>query len=305
MKVSIFGGSGFVGDYLIDELLKNNHQVYSLVRLGNEKKIRQLNKIKVITGEIDNPTAIEQTIMNTEAVIYNIGIIRESMYQGVSFEDLHYKGLIQCVNCAKKLNIKRFILMSANGAKENGTVYQKTKFKAEKYLENSGLDWTIFRPSLIFGNSNNKKEFCKELRDKMLSMPMPAPLFFEGIKFWNSGSFKMSPIHVEDVAKIFVKSLNMKETINKIYHLGGKNIDWKTIIKEIAKASNKESKMLLPAPTFVVNFLSLILGPLLPISKDQLTMLIEGNVCDCNETFDLFGIDNPLLFNQENLKYLG
>ena len=305
MKVSIFGGSGFVGDYLINELLKKDYKIYALVRLSNEKKIQKSSQIKIITGDIDNSTAIEQTMMNSQAIIYNIGIIRESKYKGISFENLHYEGLKKCVKVAKNLNIKRFILMSANGVKENGTKYQKTKFKAEQYLKSSGLDWTIFRPSLIFGDSNNKKEFCKELRDEMLSMPFPVPLFFEGIQFWNAGKFEMSPIHVKDIAAIFVKSLTMKNTVNKIYHLGGENINWKAIIKEIAYASNKESKMFIPAPAIVLKVLSQILGPMLPVSKDQLTMLMEGNICDSTEVFDLFGIKDPIMFKQDNLKYLG
>jgi len=304
MKVSIFGGSGFVGDYIINELIDENHKVYSLVRLGNENKISNKDKIKIITGDIDSPTAVEQTMMNTEVVVYNIGIIRESKFSGVTFDKLHFEGLKKCVDMAEKLNIKRFILMSANGVSESGTGYQRTKFKAEKYLQNSKLNWTIFRPSLIFGDSNNKKEFCKELRDEMLSLPFPAPLFFDGIKFWNSGKFEMSPIHVKDVAKIFVKSLKMSETVKNIYHLGGKNFNWKNILQEIAIASDKETKIFIPAPAIVIKILAKFLGPLLPISEGQITMLMEGNTCDSTEVFELFDIKEPLLFNQENLKYL-
>tara|TARA_B110000438_G_C15798854_1_gene644125 strand:- start:1105 stop:2022 length:918 start_codon:yes stop_codon:yes gene_type:complete len=304
MKVAIFGGSGFVGNYLIDELLENKHKVVSLVRFGNEHKITNSNKIKIITGDIDNPTAIEQTMMNAEAVIYNIGIIKESKFSGITFEKLHFEGLKKCVDMAEKLNIKRFILMSANGVKESGTDYQTTKYRSEQYLENSKLDWTIFRPSLIFGNSIDKKEFCKELKDEMLSLPFPAPLFFDGIKFWNAGKFKMSPIHVTDVSKIFIKSLLMNETIKNIYHLGGKTLDWKTITREIAVASNKETKIFIPAPAMVVKTLAFFFGPLLPISRDQIVMLMEGNTCDSSEVFNLFDIRDPLLFNQDNLKYL-
>ena len=109
MKVSIFGGSGFVGDYLINELIKSKYNVYTLVRLGNKHKIKNCNKIKVITGEIDNPTAMEQTMINTQAVIYNIGIIRERKSYGDTFERLHFLCLKKCVDMAKKLNIKTIV----------------------------------------------------------------------------------------------------------------------------------------------------------------------------------------------------
>ena len=301
MKISILGGSGFVGDYIISELLKSDHDVYALVRYGNRNKIKENNKINILTGDIDNPTALEQTLINTEVVIYNIGIIRES--NNMTFESLHFEGLKATVDMAKQLNIKRFILMSANGVSEKGTDYQTTKYRAEQYLKESGLDWTIFRPSLIFGDSNGKQEFCKQLRDDMLSLPIPAPLFFDGFNIISAGSFKMSPIHVQDIAKIFVKSLTMPETINNTYELGGEDLNWKSIVKIIANSSNKENKIFIPAPAFIIKIMASLLGNLLPISKDQIVMLMEGNTCDSKEVFKLFKIE-PIIFNEKNLSYL-
>ena len=304
MKVSIFGGTGFVGEYIINELINANYKPYALIRLGNSGKISTKEKIKIITGDLSNPTAIEQTIMNTEVVIYNVGIIREFKSYDISFENLHFESLQKVVDIAKKLNVKRFILMSANGVKEEGTSYQNTKYKAEQYLKESGLDWTIFRPSLIFGESNGKQEFCEQLKKDMLSLPFPAPLFFKGISLFKAGLFKMSPIHVKDVASIFVKSLSIKECIGKVYDLGGENKTWKDIINEISIASGK-SKLCIPAPVFPIKFLASIFDRFswFPISRDQLTMLLEGNTCESEEVFKFFDI-SPIPFKKENLKYL-
>jgi len=306
MKVSVFGGSGFVGEYIIEELLNNNFIPYVLLRYGSKNKIKRYRECKIITGSIDNDTAIEQTMMNAEVVIYNIGIIREFKSKGISFEKLHFHGLKRCVEQAKKLNIKRFILMSANGVKKNGTGYQMTKYKAEEYLKKSGLDWTIFQPSLIFGDSKGKQEFCKQLKIDMLSLPFPAPLFHNGILPFNAGMFKMSPIHVSDVAKSFVKSLNEKSSIGKTFSLGGNNLTWKEIIKSIAIASGKEDKMFIPAPIIPIKVLASIFDRFdwFPISREQLTTLLEGNTCNSIEAFKLFGISNPIEFNLESLNYL-
>ena len=306
MKVSIFGGSGFVGEYIIEELLNNSFTPYVLLRYRNDYKINRYQECKIVTGDINNDTAIEQTMMNTEAVIYNIGIIREFKSKGVSFDKLHFEGLKRCVDQAKKLNIKRFILMSANGVKKNGTGYQTTKYKAEEYLKKSGLDWTIFQPSLIFGNSKGKQEFCTQLKKDMLSLPFPGPLFYEGLLPFNAGTFKMSPIHVTDVAKCFVKSLNEEKSIGKTYSLGGRNYTWKEIIKKISIASDKEDKMFIPAPAFPVKMLASIFDRFdwFPISREQLIMLLEGNICDGTIAFDLFEITNPISFELDSLKYL-
>ena len=106
MKVAVFGGSGFVGEYIINELLNGNAKPYVLLRYGSESKITRYRECKVITGDIDNKTAIEQTIMNAEAVIYNIGIIREFKSSDATFNKLHFEGLKRCVDQAKKLNVK-------------------------------------------------------------------------------------------------------------------------------------------------------------------------------------------------------
>ena len=315
MKVAVFGASGFVGEYITEELLNNKFSPYILLRYGSESKIKRYGECKIITGNIDNDTAIEQTMMNTEAVIYNIGIIREFKsspslsiltHEEITFEKLHFEGLKKCVDQAKKLNIKRFILMSANGVKENGTGYQSTKYRAEQYLKDSGLDWTIFQPSLIFGNSEGKQEFCKQLKKDMLSLPFPAPLFHEGFMPFNAGSFKMSPVHVTDVAKAFVKSLKETKSIGKIFPLGGKELTWKEIIKLISIASDKEDKMFIPAPVLPIKMVATILDrfPWFPIAKDQLTMLLEGNTCDGSQAFELFNIKNPIEFNLDSLSYL-
>ena len=304
MKISIFGGTGFVGEYIIKELINAKNKPYALVRYGNCSKFLNKEKINIITGDLSNPTAIEQTIMNTEAVIYNVGIIREFKSSGISFENLHFESLKKVVDITKKLNVKRFILMSANGVKEDGTGYQKTKYKAEQYLKESGLDWTIFRPSLIFGDSDGKQEFCKQLKKDMLSLPLPAPLFYKGVSPFKAGSFEMSPIHVRDIASIFVKSISMKNTIGKIYELGGAKKTWKKIIKEISIASGK-NKLCIPVPVLPIKILASIFDRFscFPVSEDQLTMLLEGNICDSSKAFEFFDI-SPIRFNQENLKYL-
>jgi len=305
MKVAVFGGSGFVGEYILNELCNNNHEPYALIRYGSESKIKNKEKLKIIYGDFNNPTAVEQTMLNVEAVIYNIGIIREFKSSGITFEKLHFEYLKKTVDMAKKLNIKRFILMSANGVKEFGTGYQTTKYKAEQYLKNSGLNWTIFRPSLIFGDSVNKQEFCKQLKSDMLALPFPAPLFHEGFLPFNAGGFKMSPIHVKDVASIFVKSLTTDESISNTYELGGESKTWKEIIKLISDAYDK-NKVFIPAPVFPVKMIAWFLDRFswFPISRDQLTMLLEGNECDSSDVFELFKIDKPITFSLDNLDYL-
>ena len=305
MNVALFGGTGFVGTYLIEELLNNNHTPVLLVREGSENKVTRAKDCIINIGDVSDKKTIEDTIRDVDAIIYNIGLIRQFPRKGITFENIHFEGAKLCIDTASKIGVKRFILMSANGVKYEGTKYQSTKFLADQYLKNSTLDWTIFRPSLIFGNPKGKIEFCTQLRDDMLGLPLPAPLFFDGININNAGKFSMSPIHISDVAQFFIKCLDMKETYGKIYNLGGpKNYNWIEIIDSISKASAK-NKWKIPAPVEPIKLAAMLLDwlPLFPITKDQLTMLLEGNTCDSSVAFDEFDIE-PTEFSAENLSYL-
>ena len=306
MKTALVGGTGFVGSYIIDELIKQNMTPRLLVRNGSQSKLLQQEKCELVYGEVDDKTAVMETLQGCSAVIYNIGIIREFPANGITYASLHYLGAKQFIDLAVNFKIDRFILMSANGVKADGTGYQKTKMLAEEYLKSVNLDYTIFRPSLVFGDprGNGRPEFCTQLKKDMLSLPFPSPNFFPGLNPFNSGNFAMSPIHAKDVASIFVKSINEMKTFKKTYHLGGKAIYWKDIIKIISRAYGK-NKWTIPAPAFFIKSLAAIFGQFawFPITEDQITMLMEGNVCDSEEIFSTLEI-KPIPFNSESLSYL-
>ena len=277
-----------------------------LVRNGSQSKLLQHDKCELVFGDIENNNAVIETIQGCSAVIYNIGIIREFPAKGITYEKLHYLGAKRCIDLAVNYKIDRFILMSANGVKTDGTGYQKTKMLAEEYLKSVNLNYTIFRPSLVFGNprGTGRQEFCTQLKKDMLSLPFPSPNFFPGLNPFNSGNFSMSPIHAKDVASVFVKSINDIKTFKKTYHLGGKAIYWKDIIKIISGAYGK-NKWTIPAPAFFIKSLAAIFGRFewFPITQDQITMLMEGNVCNSEEILSLLKI-KPIPFNSESLSYL-
>lgn len=304
MKVALFGGTGFVGNYIVDELLNASHEPHVLVRPQNASKLIQSDKCIVYSGYIEKETVIIEMLENANAVIYNIGLIRQFPKKGITFEKLHYEGVKQTIKLAEIAGVKRYILMSANGVNMQGTPYQTTKYLAEQLLKNSKLDWTIFRPSLIFGDPRGTIEFCTQLKKDMLDLPIPAPLFFNGLIPKNAGSFSFNPIHVTDVAKCFVRALEKETAIGKTYEVGGtKSLIWKELIKTIASAYGK-NKWTVPVPVFPIKMAARLLGRFawFPIAADQLTMLIKGNTCSSKgfEEFDL----NLIQFDTDSLQYL-
>ena len=304
MKVAMFGGTGFVGSYIVDKLISEAFIPKLLIRKGSESKAH--TSCELISGNIQDKSAVRKTIEGTDAVIYNIGIIRQFPQQNITFNELHVHGVKSCIEVAKSIGVKRFILMSANGVKSNGTEYQRTKWQADELLMQSGLNWTIFRPSLIFGDprGHGRPEFCTQIKKDMLSLPFPAPLFYKGIWPRNAGVFAMTPIHVENVADFFVKALNMEKSKGKIYNLGGSEaLSWRTIIHRIALASGKNT-WAIPAPVHAIKMTASMFEKYewFPVTRDQLTMLMEGNSVSDNY-FNSFSI-TPRKFEKDNLRYL-
>lgn len=305
MQVAIIGGTGFVGSYLTDALLSAGHSVSLLVRTGSESKRRPAEHLRAVTGDIANSESLRRLLEGCDAVIYNVGILREVRREGITFESTQYQGLVNTVNAALEVGVQRLLLMSANGVKIPGTQYQETKRRAENYAFESGLDVTVFRPSVIFGDPRGTMEFATQLFNEMVRPPLPAVNFVTGDDSENAGVV-MSPIHVDDVASAFLAALENDEHIGKIYALGGPEaLTWKEMVSRISEAAGRH-KRFLPMPVGLMRIGATFLDwlPFFPVTRDQLTMLAEGNVADPAVVKNLIGRE-PAAFNARNLQYLG
>lgn len=304
MRVAIFGGSGFVGSFLVDALIAAGHEPSLMVRLGSERKVRQAERCRLVAGNLSSTTAIDATLENCDAVIYSVGILKESPKQGITFEELQYNGVVRVAESAKTRGISRFLLMSANGAKSTGTPYQETKFRAEEHVRASGFDVTIFRPSVIFGEPRGRMEIGTQLYAEMISPPIPAVGFFTGWRPYR-GAVAMSPVHVEDVAQAFLTALRESSTISKTYVLGGPEVlSWAEMLRRIARTVGRK-KWILPMPIGIMKLAAALLDwlPFFPVTRDQLTMLAEGNTADPAALAQLIG-RQPKAFNEAHLAYL-
>jgi len=304
MRVAIIGGTGFVGSYIVDELLAKGHDVCQLVRPGSEHKARQAESTRIVSGNIDSPKSITELVSGCDAVIYCVGILRESPRNGITFEATQYDGVVRTVDAAIENGVARFLLMSANGVKKTGTRYQETKKKAEERVLASNLKATIFRPSVIFGDPRGQMEFATQLFRDMVRKPIPAVGFFSGMTP-ASGPVLMSPVHVEDIARAFVSSLEDPSTVDETYNLGGPEIlSWPEMIRRIAAATGRR-KWIIPMPIGLMRLAATLFDslPFFPVTRDQLTMLQEGNTAEPEIIESLTGIA-PVAFTLEHLDYL-
>lgn len=304
MRVAIIGGTGFVGGYLIESLLDAGHSVSTMVRPGSENKIRRSGQLRITDGNLSSQRAIEETCEACDAVIYNVGILREFPRQGITFEETQFLGVERTIAAAKSAGVSRFLLMSANGVHADGTPYQDTKYRAEQLLRNSDLEFTIFAPSVIFGNPHGLMEIATQLYADMVVPLLPAIGFYTG---WNraTGKVMLSPVHVEDVAQAFVMALQDDTLLRQKVYLGGPEaLSWPEMIERIAGAAGK-TKTVIPMPIGIMKLAALLLDwiPMFPVTRDQLTMLAEGNVVAPDELARIIGRE-PRRFDSESLSYL-
>jgi uncharacterized protein YbjT (DUF2867 family) len=305
MRVAIFGGTGFVGSYIIDALVERGHQPVALVRQGSEDKLRHPNECEQVGGDIDDAEAVAETLAGSEAAIYNIGILREFPDRGITYDALHHEGAVRAIDAAQAAGVKRFLLMSANGVKPDGTGYQRTKYAAEQYLQRTDLAWTIFRPSVQFGDPRGRMEFATQVYQEIVRSPLPAPIFYDGLLPFDAGTFRMAPVHVSEVAEAFARSLGADQSVGRIYPVCGPDaLQWKSIIEMLAEAGGTH-KLTLPAPVWGVKLAASVLDrfEFFPITRDQITMLMEGNTCGDASWSDELGIQRRR-FTPENLSYL-
>ncbi len=305
MIVAILGGTGYVGSHIAEALLAGGHEPRLLVRPGSQKKLSRQETKELVIGDISNSVAMQELMHNVDAVIYCIGTLREFTLQDITFKKLQFEGVVRAAGIAASQGVRRFILMSANGVEQSLTRYQRTKLAAEAHLQGLDIDWTIFRPSVIFGDPQGHLEFASMLKQQIIDSPLPLPLFYQGILPRNPGGFYFSPVHVQDVAAAFVGALERPETIRQSYTLGGPNdLSWKQILNILCVVSSKR-KWVLPMPVAGPRFAATLLDKYswFPISRDQIRMLLAGNTCSGDEIFSLCGIE-PKPFSEEHLRYL-
>ena len=304
MRIAIIGGTGFVGSYLVDALLAAGHTPRLLVRPGSREKLFAADRCEVVEGSVAELCDLRNTIEGSDAVIFNIGILREDRSAGITFEELQHQAVLRTIEATRACGVTRILLMSANGVRDDGTPYQRTKRAAEIAVSDSALDYTIFRPSVIFGDPRGLMEIGTQLLQDVVRLPIPAPGFISGFSPTRS-SVVMSPVHVLDVADAMVASLADASTIGRTLVLGGPDVlSWSDMIRRVAAAVGR-SKWVLPAPVPLVRIPVRLLDwiPGFPVTDDQLKMLVDGNAAEPAVLESLIG-RKPAAFDRDGLAYL-
>jgi uncharacterized protein YbjT (DUF2867 family) len=275
MKVLVTGSTGYVGHYVVKALLAAGHSVVSVTRDAAKSKtasgaaLEIFKDVEYRMGDISNGSGLKEAMNGVDAVIHLVGIIAEKGLQ--TFQRVHVDGTRNILEATRAAGVKRYLHMSANGASATAqSGYSSSKYSAEELVRASGLDWTIFRPSLVFGIGD---DFFGRVLKNLVSQPPVVPQI-------GDGHFPFRPVWAGDVATSFVQALTKPETVGKTYELvGPKEYTFLQLLDlEQAALGLKKPKVAVPIPIMdILVPIMNIVPAIAPITKDQYAMLKAGN----------------------------
>jgi NADH dehydrogenase len=285
MKVLILGGTGFVGRHVVAELVRAGHRVRLLVRPGSEEKLSGLAEAEPAGGDILDPASLARAAAGQEAVIHLVGIIRELPRRGVTFDLLHRQATLNALAAAGAQGVRRFLHMSALGAAEDSaSAYQRTKAQAEAAVRGSGLAWTIFRSSLIFGPEDlSLNLFARQIQ----TLPL--------VPVIGDGQYRLQPVAVTTVAQAFAAALTNPAAVGQAFEVTGPTAyAYDDLLRAIGRVL-KTKVRLVHLPVWPVRLAARLLGrfAFFPLTEDQLDMLLAGSAADGSRLYDTLGL-SPL-----------
>jgi uncharacterized protein YbjT (DUF2867 family) len=293
VKIFLTGGTGFIGGHVRRALLQKGHEIRLLTHKRGD--VRE-DCVEQVEGDVTRLETFAGMAEGCDATVNLVGIIREFPGRGITFERLHAEATRNVMAAAKAAGITRHLQMSALGTRADATSgYHRSKFQAEEAVRASGLNWTIFRPSIVFGP---KDDFVNKLAGYIRSYP--------AIPVIGDGKYRLQPISADDVARCFVMALGMPETGGQTFELCGPDrLPYSDMLDTIGRVMGREHVTKIFSPLSLMTAIVPLLQrfSFFPITMDQILMLVEENICDGSwlETFRF----EPERFEAGIAKYLG
>jgi uncharacterized protein YbjT (DUF2867 family) len=235
--ILVTGGTGFVGHEVVGELLALGYRVRLLVRRPERGNFFVHHpRVELVRGDALRPDTLSAAMAGVEAVVHLIGIIAETSH--VTYEQAHTEATRNILAAAKQAGVTRWVQMSAVGTRPFArSRYHLTKWQAEELVRQSGLDWTIFRPSLIYGY--DERDRLLNLLRRALSRPLDFIQLYS-LPLLDGGEPLIQPVSVREVARCFALAPAKESSIGQTYDLVGPvSFSWREMVFKIMTALGK------------------------------------------------------------------
>jgi len=277
-RVFLTGATGFVGSHVLPALLGAGHSVTALVRSDARATALQARfaaspgKFETRIGTVNDRASLDAAMVGCDAVVHLVALARD-WNDGADLERVNAVGTATIVAAAEAAGITRFIHLGALGVLERPELhYASSKARGEGFVRASSLDWTILKPSLIWGERDGFFNIVAAL----VKLPAPA------VPVPGNGKSRFQPVWVGDVARAIVQVLDApKGSIKASFELGGPRYwTYAEITREVARALGKR-RIIIPMPVPLITLVARISEAIrlpFPVATDQLRQLALDNI---------------------------
>ena len=268
-SVLVLGGSGFVGRHVVNRFVQLGMKVVVPTRRReNARHLILLPTVDVQDADIHDPPTLARLAARSSAVVNLVGILNESGRD--SFARVHADLTAKVIAACRGAGVRRLLQMSSlNADPEGPSRYQRSKGEAEARIAASGLDWTIFEPSVIFG----REDSFLNLFARLARMFPVLPLAGADVKF--------QPVYVADVAHCFSRALALEATIGRRYALCGPTVyTLRELVRYVAQTTGAPRPIVPLSPRLAklqASVLEHMPGTLM--TRDNLASMAKDSVC--------------------------
>lgn len=293
MIALVTGATGFVGREVVKALFERGVEVRCLIHTPGRERVLSGSAVDIHYGSVQDPVALQAAFYNVDAVVHLVALIRES--GSATFETVNHRGTQNVVAAARDAGAGHFLQMSAIGATASLQYpYLHSKWLGEQAVVDSGLPYTILRPSILFGGGD---EFVNALAGLVRAFPV--------VPVAGSGRNRFQPIAVEDVARCIATAVVDNGPANGVIEIGGpQHLTYNQIVDVIARTYGvRRLKLRIPIPIMglAVKVMEGLL-PRPPITTQQLRMVSLDNVGELGTVEESFGFSPKAL--EGNIGYI-
>ncbi|MFL5689104.1 MAG: complex I NDUFA9 subunit family protein [Chloroflexota bacterium] len=290
--ILVTGANGFVGSHLVPALLTAGHRVVGFVRTAEAGDLvtsrlpaSMRDAVETRIGDVTHPATLGPALEGVDAVVHLVAIPRD-FSGGADLRLVNTEGTRAVVVAMRAAGVQRLVHMGAMGVEDVPDLhYASSKAKAEAIVRSSGLDWTILKPSLQFGEGDGFFNIVAGLiRISPGIVPVPG-----------NGRSRFQPIHTDDVAAVVVRALaDPATTVGQSFDLGGPRYwTYREITAEVASALGKR-RLIVPMPVPLIRLVAgaseLVRLPF-PVATDQLRQLRLDNIGPLGLVRERFGLE--------------